>query len=72
MSSASVGRRISARRSRSALRQTVALGLCGVLTRIARVRGPTARAIASKSGRKLPACSATRTTVPPASSMLGT
>jgi hypothetical protein len=51
--------------------QTVALGLCGELTMIARVRGVIAAAIAAKSGRKLPGVSGTRTTVPPASSMFG-
>jgi hypothetical protein len=52
--------------------QTVALGLCGVLMMIARVRGLSAAAILSKSGRKVPGTSGTRTTLPPARSMLGT
>jgi hypothetical protein len=52
--------------------QTVALGLCGLLIRMARVLGVMAAAILSKSGRKVPGVSGTRTTVPPARSMLGT
>ena len=56
----------------SARVQTVPLGLCGVLIMIARVRGESAAAILAKSGRKVPGTSGTRTTVPPASSMLGT
>ena len=39
---------------------------------MARVRGVSAAAILSKSGRKVPGVSGTRTTMPPASSMLGT
>jgi hypothetical protein len=52
--------------------QMVALGLCGVFTMMARVRGESAAAILSKSGRNVPGVSGTRTTLPPASSMLGT
>jgi hypothetical protein len=51
---------------------TVPLGLCGLLMRMARVRGVMACAISAKSGRKVPGVSGTRTTTPPASSMLGT
>jgi hypothetical protein len=39
---------------------------------MARVRGDSAAAILSKSGRKLPGVSGTRTTRAPVSSMLGT
>ncbi len=56
----------------SARLQMVALGLCGLLIRMARVRGLIAAPILSKSGRKLPGVSGTRTGMPPASSMLGT
>ena len=51
---------------------TVALGLCGLLISRARVLPLIAAAILSKSGRKLPGVSGTRTTMPPANSMLGT
>jgi hypothetical protein len=66
-----VGASNSARRCISAAVHAVALGLCGEFTIRARVRGVTAAAMASKSGLKLPGVSGTRTTVPPASSMLG-
>ncbi|MCY1560949.1 hypothetical protein D9M68_981480 [compost metagenome] len=56
----------------SAALQTMPLGLCGLLIISARVRGDKAAAMASKSGRKLPGVSGTRTATPPASSMLGT
>jgi len=56
----------------SAADQTMPLGLCGLLMRMARVRGDSAAAILSQSGRKLPGTSGTRTTLAPASSMLGT
>ena len=62
----------SARRFRSAACQMVPLGLCGLLMMRARVRGVNAAAILSKSGRKLPGVSGTRTTVAPVNSMLGT
>ncbi|MNT62160.1 hypothetical protein D3C72_1998540 [compost metagenome] len=52
--------------------QMVALGLCGLLMRMARVRGVIAALILPKSGRKVPGVSGTRTALPPASSMLGT
>ena len=51
--------------------QTVALGLCGVLTISARVRGVIAAAILAKSGSKLPGVSGTCTATPPARLMLG-
>ncbi len=50
----------------------VALGLCGLLMRMARVRGVMAALILAKSGRKVPGVSGTRTALPPARSMLGT
>ena len=71
ISSTWVGARISCSRSMSASLHTVALGLCGELINMARVRGVMAALMRSKSGRKLPGVSGTRTTVPPASSMLG-
>ena len=49
----------------------VPLGLCGLLMTSTRVRGDRAAAMRSKSGRKLPGVSGTRTTVPPASSVAG-
>jgi hypothetical protein len=52
--------------------QTVALGLCGVLTMMARVLRRDRRGDLREVGRKVPGASGTRTTVPPASSMLGT
>ena len=72
ISSVSVGASSSCSLSISSRDQTVALGLCGELTRIARVLLFRAAAILPKSGRKVPGVSGTRTTVPPASSMLGT
>jgi hypothetical protein len=52
ISSTSVGARISCSLRMSASVQTVALGLCGLLTMMARVRGVRAAVILSKSGRK--------------------
>ena len=62
ITSTSVGASRSCRRSISSRVQTVALGLCGELTMMARVRGVSAAAILSKSGRKVPGVSGTRTT----------
>jgi hypothetical protein len=72
MTSTSVGASNSSRRRMSAADQMVALGLCGVLTMIARVRLVRAAAILPKSGRNVCGVSGTRTTAPPASSMFGT
>ena len=72
ITSVSVGASRSCRRSISSRVHTVALGLCGELMMIARVRGDRAAALRSKSGRNVPGTSGTRTTTPPASSMLGT
>ncbi len=55
----------------SARDQTVPLGLCGVLTTMARVRGERAAAIRSKSGAKVPARSGTCTGVAPQRRMFG-
>ena len=72
MSKTSVGARISCSLRMSSKLHTVALGLCGLLITMARVFGPMAALILSKSGLKVPGASGTRTAVPPASSMLGT
>ena len=70
--SALVGASSSARRCMSAGCQMVPLGLCGLLMMSARVLALMAAASWSKSGRKLPGVSGTRTTLAPVSSMLGT
>ena len=72
MSSTLVGANSACRRSISWSVQTMPLGLCGELIRMARVLGVMAALIWSKSGRKVPGVSGTRTVVPPASAMLGT
>ena len=72
MSRTLVGAKMSCNRRMSASLHTVPLGLCGLLMMIARVRSVMAEAMASKLGRKLPGTKGTRTTRPPASSMLGT
>ena len=72
ISSTLVGASSSSSVRMSASVHTVALGLCGVLTMMRRVRGVSAAAILPKSGRKLPGVSGTRTTTPPANSILGT
>ena len=70
--STSVGANMSCRRSISVAVHTVAVGLCGLLMRMARVLLLIAALILSKSGRNVPGVNAMRTTAPPASSMLGT
>ena len=67
-----VGANKSCSRRISASFHTMPLGLCGLLMTMARVREVMAAAIASKSGRKVPGTSGTRTTTPPANSILGT
>ena len=71
MSKMLVGASKSCSLSISSRLQTMALGLCGELTMMARVLGVMAAAILSKSGRKVPGVSGTRTATPPAMSMLG-
>jgi hypothetical protein len=56
------GRQQLGQRCMSAALQTVALGLCGLLTMMARARREAAAMRLSKSGRKLPGVSGTRTT----------
>ena len=72
MSTMLVGSKISCSVSMSCLDQIMPLGLCGELIRMARVLGVIAARILSKSGRKVPGLRGTRTTTPPANSMLGT
>ena len=72
MSRISVGASRSCSWRMSPSLQVVALGLCGLLMMMARVRGVMAALILSKSGRKVPGVSGTRTATPPASAMLGT
>ena len=55
----------------SAAGQTVPLGLCGELTMIAFVFGPSAAAMRSKSGRNVSGRSGTCTARAPASSTFG-
>ena len=71
ITNASVGRSSSASRRMSSADQVVALGLCGVFTMMARVRGVSAAAMRGKSGRKVPGVSGTCTARPPASVMFG-
>ena len=67
-----VGASSSSSRRMSSGDQTVPLGLFGLLMMMARVLELRAAPILSKSGRKVPGVSGTRTTVAPVSSMLGT
>ena len=67
----SVGASRFCRASMSAWLHTVPLGLCGVLMMMARVLGVSAAAIFAKSGRNVPGVKGTRTTTPPANTMLG-